>query len=71
MKVALAKEIDPSEQRVASFARYGEEVQGFGRRGRRAPCHQGKYASFESRVGGLPGQVRAQARRSEHLTRVG
>src|SRR5258708_20128629 len=28
-------------------------------------------ASFESRVGGLPGQVRAQARRSEHLTRVG
>ncbi|SAL69666.1 hypothetical protein AWB69_08244 [Caballeronia udeis] len=30
-----------------------------------------KKASFESRVGGLPGQVRAQARRSEHLTRVG
>jgi hypothetical protein len=28
-------------------------------------------ASFESRVGGLPGQVRAQARRSERLTRVG
>ena len=28
-------------------------------------------ASFESRVGGLLGQVRAQARRSEHLTRVG
>ena len=28
-------------------------------------------AFFESRVGGVPGQVRAQARRSEHLTRVG
>jgi error-prone DNA polymerase len=28
-------------------------------------------ASFEVRVGALPGQVRAQARRSEHLTRVG
>jgi pyruvate/2-oxoglutarate dehydrogenase complex dihydrolipoamide dehydrogenase (E3) component len=30
-----------------------------------------KYASFKVRVGALPGQVRAQARRSEHLTRVG
>jgi bacterial/archaeal transporter family-2 protein len=30
-----------------------------------------KKASFEVRVGALPGQVRAQARRSEHLTRVG
>ena len=29
------------------------------------------FASFESRMGGMPGQVRAQARRSEHLTRVG
>jgi hypothetical protein len=28
-------------------------------------------ASFEFRVGGLPGQARAQARRSERLTRVG
>jgi hypothetical protein len=28
-------------------------------------------ASFKVRVGALPGQVRAQARRSEHLTRVG
>ena len=28
-------------------------------------------ADDESRVGGMPGQVRAQARRSEHLTRVG
>jgi hypothetical protein len=28
-------------------------------------------ASFEVRVGALPGQVRAQARRSEYLTRVG
>jgi putative transposase len=29
-----------------------------------------KKASFKSRVGGLAGQVRASARRSEHLTRV-
>jgi hypothetical protein len=28
-------------------------------------------ASFEFRVGVLPGQARAQARRSERLTRVG
>jgi hypothetical protein len=28
------------------------------------------FASFKSRVGGLAGQVRASARRSEHLTRV-
>jgi hypothetical protein len=30
-----------------------------------------KNASFEFRVGVLPGQARAQARRSERLTRVG
>lgn len=30
-----------------------------------------KKASFEFRVGVLPGQARAQARRSERLTRVG
>src|SRR6266702_1026661 len=29
-----------------------------------------KFASFKSRMGGLAGQVRASARRSEHLTRV-
>jgi hypothetical protein len=29
-----------------------------------------EFASFKSRVGGLAGQVRASARRSEHLTRV-
>jgi hypothetical protein len=30
-----------------------------------------KFASFEFRVGVLPGQARAQARRRERLTRVG
>jgi hypothetical protein len=35
------------------------------------PVWARKYASFEFRVGVLPGQARAQARRSERLTRVG
>ena len=36
----------------------------------RLPRHIRIFASFKSRVGGLAGQVRASARRSEHLTRV-